>query len=150
MTTGKMPSVVIGDAQSDHVRITIRGRLHSTSDYREGNWLVSPIEIRVGAFSAKLPAGIRAEELLAFRHALEHLIDATEGSATFESMEEWLSMRVVRNEKGGLAISCLARDNGGIGNELRFSIDGLDESSLPSIIDELAAINAAFPVIGTP
>ena len=150
MTTGEMPSVLIGHAQSDHVRITILGRLHSASDYWDGNWLVSPIEIRAGGFSGELQAGIRAEELLAFRSALEHVAESPEGSATFESMEEWLSMRVVLNEQGDLAISCLARDNGGIGNELRFSIDGLDQSSLPAIIDELSAINAAFPVIGTP
>ena len=78
MTMGEMPSVLIGRAQSDHVRITIAGRMHSASDYREGNWLDSPIEIRAGSFSGHLPAGLRAEELLAFRSELERLAESPE------------------------------------------------------------------------
>lgn len=45
----EMVEVLIGGAESDHVRIRVVGReIPSATDYWDGNWLVTPIELRVG------------------------------------------------------------------------------------------------------
>ena len=50
-----------------------------SDDYWDGNWLVSPITVRVKDFAAKVAAGLRAEEIRRFRLELEQLEQAVDG-----------------------------------------------------------------------
>ncbi len=118
--------------------ITVRGRMHpGATDYWDGNWLISPIEIAAGSLRARIPAGLRTEELRAFREEL-----AGAGVARLTSLEEWLELTVTVGRK--LDVAGVSAGHGS------FRITGLDRAQLPGIIDALEEVEAAYPVLGSP
>ncbi|WP_275293410.1 hypothetical protein [Amycolatopsis sp. La24] len=57
-----MSEVAIGAAHGDRLVIYVLGRMHTGAvDFWDGNWLFSPVDLVVGGFSARVPAGLRAE-----------------------------------------------------------------------------------------
>ena len=143
--------VLIGSGAHEHVRITILGRERPhAEDYDDGNWLITPIELRVGRFRADLPADLRAEELRLFRQGLESVYERLEGEAVLASLDGWIDIRVRCEANGALTITGVSNDCPGTGNELRFGIDGLDQSYLPPIIASLRNAEQAYPVRSDP
>ena len=149
MRVGESLSFVIGGA-NEHVTVTVVGRERAASDYWDGNWLVTPIEIVVGHFRGTLGADLRAEEIRRFRVELESLYANVNGQAVLDSLDGWITMTVTCQPNGSLVIEGAANDQPGIGNELRFSLSGLDQSYLPPLIEALKAVEAEYPVIGAP
>lgn len=144
-------SVTIGRKGGDRLVITVLGRMHvEAADFWDGNWLFSPVEIVVGGFTAQVPAGLRADELLSFREQLSKAYAEFGGVARLESMERWLGLTVTVEKSGRVEIEGEAIDGHGSGNQLCFEIDGLDQSDLPAIVGELSSIEAQFPVLGMP
>jgi hypothetical protein len=143
------PQVLIGRESTDHLSIHVLGRLHAgADDFWDGNWLVTPVDLSVGAFRGMVPASLRAEELAAFREQLGLLHESMRGVATLDSMEGWLQLTVSVEASGVLEITGRARDTLGRANELSFHLDGLGLSDLPEIIDALDEVGVFFPVIG--
>ena len=142
--------VVIGGSERERVSIHVLGRMHpGASDYWDGNWLVSPIEVAVGGFTGRIGAGLRTEELRTFREGLEVLYEALEGEARLDSMEDWLSLTCRGTGLGHVDVAGSARDEPGVGNELNFHFS-IDQTYLPSIIDSLKDLEDTFPVLGRP
>jgi hypothetical protein len=145
------PEVIVGDPAGDHLSIRVLGRLHpGAEDFWDGNWLATPIEATVGSFQGRVGASLRADELQAFRDALQNLHSTLNGEAVLESMEKWLTLRVAATSRGRLEVQGTLLDQAGDGNQLIFKIEGLDQSYLPKIIDSLAEIDTFFPVLGSP
>jgi hypothetical protein len=140
--------VLIGRAGGDHVSIRLLGRLYpDADDYWDGNWLRSSLEIEAGGFHGAVCASLRADEITSFREALEELYTTLSGEALFESMEEWLTLRIAVCGSGGLEIRGTVVDQLGIGNELHFEIAGLDQSDLPAIVAALRQAEASYPLL---
>ena len=136
---------------SDSVLIRVVGRKHpQAADSSDGNWLVSPITVRVGGFVGEIAAGLRAEELVRFREGLEHVAQMGTGTAVLHSIEEWLSLAVVLEPSGVLNVSGSADDQPGIGNTLRFTLPPIDAARLPALIDALHACEQAYPPLSDP
>lgn len=146
------PEVLLGRSDGDHVRIRVLGRMHDATDYWDGNWLVTPIDARLTGFSATVGAGLRAEELQAFRDELRRMHETLSGEAGLTSMEEWLELRLSVESGGRIAVTGELSDQVGSrsANSLRFELDDLDQSDLPAILDGLDEVLAAYPVLGTP
>ena len=99
------PEVVVGDPSGDHLSIRVLGRLHPRADnFWDGNWLATPIEATVGGFQGRVGASLRADELQAFRDALQGLHSALNGDAALESMEKWLTLRIAPTSRGRLDV----------------------------------------------
>jgi hypothetical protein len=143
-----MPTVTIGTAGGDRVTITVLGRMHEATDYWDGNWLFSPLEIHAGGFAGHLSAGLRMDEIRRFRLELEQAYRDLRGSARLSSMEDWLDLTMTVTGAGQFEVKGVARDRSGGGNELHFEIDGLDQSHAPALIDELLALEQTYPVLG--
>jgi hypothetical protein len=127
------------------VVITVeRRQFPEAMDWEDGNWLISPIRISVGRFVGELPAMIRVNELEAFRLGLERINETLSGEAEFAAMEGWLSLVIKCSRSGSLSVSGSATDEPGVGNTLQFEIDGMDQSFLPELIDQLRAVEQAF------
>ena len=124
----------------------VRRLFPDSMDWEDGNWLDSPIDIHLGRFRGSLPAQLRVDELQAFRVGLESVSQTLTGEATLESMDGWLKLSMKCEPTGGLAVAGIANDSPGIGNKLRFTIGGMDQSFLPEIIDRLRSIEDAFPL----
>jgi hypothetical protein len=129
------------------VVISVLGRqFPDASDWEDGNWLVSPVRISVGRFVGELPAQLRVDELQAFRLGLEQIRETLSGEAELFSMDGWLTLSVQCSRTGSLSVSGSADDSPGIGNKLRFEIGGMDQSFLPTLIDQLQEVERAFPL----
>jgi hypothetical protein len=145
------PAVLIGRPKTDHVAVWVVNRMHQgATDYWDGNWLVTPIEVAAGGFKGRVTAALRAEELAAFLEALKRMSDSLEGEATLESLETWLSLRVSIARSGHLEVHGTLTDAPGIGNRLTFDIADLDQTDLPAMIRSLSEAVRRFPVLGEP
>src|SRR5205823_2560582 len=98
------------------VLINVVGRMHpSCDDYWDGNWLTSPIEVVAGGHSARIAAGLRAEELRSFREQLDAVNLTLHGEASLESMEQWIGLRVTIDESGHLLVTGETNDEPSVG-----------------------------------
>ncbi|WP_262287197.1 hypothetical protein [Micromonospora sp. MA102] len=143
--------LVIGRPDDDHLTVRVIGRMHpGSSDYWDGNWLISPISANLGSFSAQLAAGLRVDELQTFRHGLELINQQLRGEAVLTSLEPWISLTVACRPNGSLAVTGELDDNPGIGNRLTFAITGIDQTDIPAMLAALSAIERAYPLLGRP
>jgi hypothetical protein len=140
------PLVFIG-RQSDHLAITAVGRMHpGATDYWDGNWLTTSIEFQVGDFSGQINAALRTNELAEFRAQLVTLYETLKGEARLDSIEDWLAMTFEGDGAGHVSVSGAMRDQPGVGNTVQFTFN-LDQTYLPSILDQLEEIDREFPII---
>jgi hypothetical protein len=142
--------IVIGRSkQTDHVAIRVVGRMHpGTTDFWDGNWLPSPLFVRVGGFIAKIDAGLRVEELRDFRVDLQRVYAEVQGRAVLSSMEHWVELIVECHPTGSLSVEGTIADHPSMRNTLRFEVEGLDQTDIPAIVDALVAAEERFPVLG--
>lgn len=145
-----MAELLVGLSGADHVRIEIVARTHpDAGDYWDANWVSARVSIRVGGFRGKYHACLTTYELKRFRDELAIAYDHLDGTATFESMEEWLCIRATGDGVGHFALSCRAKDAPGTGNELQFHLD-VDQSQLLEMVWQLDEVLAQYPVVGAP
>lgn len=143
-----MDVCTIGLLGADHLTITVLGRMHpEQDDFWDGNWLISPITVAVGGFTGSVAAGLRIDELAAFRRGLEKLHADLDGEARLDSMETWIHLSATADDRGHITVKGDVMDRPGIGNTLSFELE-LDQSYLPDIIAALASIEQRYPVLG--
>lgn len=154
MVVGEMVGtrrIEIHNADGEAISIGVVGRMHpEAEDYWDGNWLVTPVEVKVSGFTAVVPAGLRAEELARFRRELEVLYTSLRGEAVLESMEGWVQLRITADSRGRICARGAVVDRPGSSNRLQFQMDGLDQTDLPQVVAGLRAVEASFPVRGRP
>jgi hypothetical protein len=142
--------LVLGSEGSEHLALRVLRRSWPESgDYWDGNWLGCAVDVRVGGFRGHVDGIIRAEEFVAFRDGLCRLYEQLAGEAAFQTMEQWLSIRVVGDGRGHFDARCELLDDPGVGNRLAFAL-AFDQTSLPKMLRELDGIIDAFPVVGRP
>lgn len=118
-------------------------------DFWEGNWLKVDVTARAGAFHGTVEADLRSDELERFADGLAALQPDGQARATLESMEGWVTVRLALDPRGRLEGSCEVRDDPAAGSSLRFSIT-CGQDRLPALRAALAALLAAYPVVGHP
>jgi hypothetical protein len=68
--------LVLKTDYGDQLTIEVLGRMHPGSrDFWDGNWMVSPITLRIGGFAGRIEAGLRMDELVGLRVGLEKLLN---------------------------------------------------------------------------
>ncbi|HVC78425.1 MAG TPA: hypothetical protein VND96_18115 [Candidatus Micrarchaeaceae archaeon] len=143
----------LGDETTSYVDVEVLSRTHDVSDYWDGNWLTSVVKIAVGPWKGRYGASLRAEEFAQFHDQLRRLYDdASAPPAQFDSMEPWLRFKVQRSDSLGhitIAGHAQAEPFFEKHNILNFVLD-LDQTYLPSVLDELDGILNEFPVVGSP
>lgn len=145
-----MGEVTIRGENGDLLRITLLGRSHpGATDFWDGNWLWATVEVRAGAFRGSVCGDLRADELFRFLRQLVTLQESLGGTAEFQTMEGWLSLRLVGDGQGHMACRCVLRDKPGIGNALECTLT-TDQTFIRETAAQLAAAVQAFPVIGEP
>jgi hypothetical protein len=138
----------IGRDASNHLRVTVLRRCDpDCKDYDDGNWVDARVEIVAGGFRGGYRAYLRAEEFSRFRNELSELYSSLKGEACFESMEDWLNVKVDGDGLGHMTAECKAMDEAGVGNTLRFGLT-FDQSDIPELLQSLNEIVGKFPVIG--
>lgn len=144
-----LTSVIIGSPDSEYLIIHVKNREYPlSSDYWDGNWVKSIINVSAGGFTGKVRASLRSEEFVEFMNELSMLYKELSGQAHFTTMEKWLSITVVGDGLGHFEAQCKLSDNApaGGGNTLYFTLH-FDQTFIPGMLDGLNRIVTAFPVI---
>jgi hypothetical protein len=104
------PDLLLGSMASDHVAIWVESRpFGEAQDFWDSNWLVTPIEVQAGSFTARVAAMLRADEQRRFRLGLEAIDGLAAREATFESLEDWLRLQVTMASVGANGYQLLSR-----------------------------------------
>jgi hypothetical protein len=145
-----MCEVIVGSDGGSFLKITLIGRSHpGTSDYWDGNWIRAAVEVKAGGFRVSVDGDLRADELAQFLDQLTRLQESLQGTAEFETMEGWLSIRVIGDGRGHMEVRCVIQDEPGIGNTLNCTLAS-DQTFTRTTLNQLAAAVQALPVIGRP
>ena len=73
--------------------IKVIGRQHpDATDYWDGNWIGSIINIEIPGYSVKFPANLRTDELLSFMEELKNLDETLKEKASLKSMEDFIML----------------------------------------------------------
>jgi hypothetical protein len=132
------------------LNITLLGRSHpQASDYWDGNWLQAVVKVEAGGFRGSVGGDLRADELARFLDQFMRLQESLRGTAEFETMEGWLSIRVAGDGQGHMGCRCVIRDKPGIGNTLDCTLT-TDQTFTLTTVAQLAVAVKAFPVVGEP
>jgi hypothetical protein len=143
-------SFTIGKGSSDHITVTVLRRDDQTSsDFWDANWLASQIAVKVGRFSAGFEAPLRTTDFENFRKGLERLSKTLRGDASFETLERWINLRITGDGHGHLRVNGKVTDDPSFGNRLSFSINSLDQTFLPELIESLKRIENSYPSLGS-
>jgi hypothetical protein len=134
------------------VEVLSRARPDAT-DYWDGNWLNSVVEVAAGPWRGSYRASLRADEFAELHNQLQVLYEDTGSQpAQFNSMEPWLQFSVERSDRlGHLRVAGRAQAEPFFDshNVLHFALE-LDQTYLPRVLDELEQVLNEFPVIGSP
>jgi hypothetical protein len=140
--------IVIGHPdETEAVVLEVRGRERPSSNYSDdGNWLVTRIDVQVGAFSAAIATSLRADELARLRADLEQLHAAIEGEAAFHAMEGSLELDLRGDGLGHINVIGCLRDRRD--TALHFSLD-VDRTYLPPMVEALRDVEGSWPAVGS-
>jgi hypothetical protein len=114
------------------------------ASFRLGGRDGDSIVVAVGESRAKAPSHL-TQDFLRFRDQLLPLYEKLNGEAVFSTLEQQLSIRVVGDGRGGMAVSGHALDRTGSGNRLAFEFF-IDQTYLSQALTGLDQIAAWFPV----
>jgi hypothetical protein len=130
----------IGATERQHVVVrSIRRAFPEATNDWDADALLATIEVAAGAFRGEFDVWLFRRELVSFREQLGPLYEKLIGRATLASLDGWLTIDVESDGKGHFRAECVADDQPGIGNKLRFTIE-FDQTELPEIVRSLEAI----------
>ena len=86
------------------------------------HWLTVQIRVQAGGFHGDVAASILADDLARFLAQLRPLYESLSGSAEFSTMEDQLSLHLVGDGNGHIALTGEVADRAGDGNRLHFRL----------------------------
>jgi len=121
----------------------------STLDFWDANWLFTEINLETLSFKASYRANLRTDEFQRFYLELDDLLNYTADEAGFNSTEEWLTLRMIRNKSGLFTCKGKIAIIDYPGNSLEFNF-AVDAPSTERFKEEIKEILDKYPVIGEP
>jgi hypothetical protein len=119
---------------------------HAENDW-DRNWIKTKIFVKAGVFSAQYPAEFVTTEFESLKQQLRRLDTDFNGTATFESMEGHLTLRIKGDGLGHFKVNCEAAPEPGQGPTLSFSIS-FDQTQIKDYVNQLTKITKKFPISG--
>jgi hypothetical protein len=143
------PVIVLGSSGA-RLSLQVLRRLYvDCADYWDGNWIACRATVAAGAFSGRVDAELRTDELDRFAAGLDGLYRTLSGEAVLASMDFWIDVVVKSDGIGHFSGECWLRDQPGVGSQLEFEI-AFDQTEIPAIVGALRETLVLFPVIGDP
>jgi hypothetical protein len=145
-----MCKIVIRSDRGDFLTILLLGRSHPmATDYWDGNWVKTKVEVTAGGFRASVVGDLRTEEIARFHEQLVQLQESLRGTAELVTLEQWLLVQATGDGQGHIGFRCVIRDSPGNGNTLDCTLS-TDQTFTQATIADLGAAVQAFSVIGKP
>lgn len=141
-----MQSIFLGGDECERIEVRVHAYERTpVGEYYDDNWLRVSVNIRAGAFSGTFEGAFLAPEFSDFRDRLRILHETLRGTASFSTLEGQLSLELVGDGLGHVALKGVALDAPGIGNKLAFHLD-LDQGHLATALLGLDKVVETFPV----
>jgi hypothetical protein len=138
-------SLAIGAGSAQRVEVAILGYADPKSQAPyDADWLMVEVEIAAGVFAGRFAASFEAGAFERFRADLTQVHATLAGEAAFETIEAQLTLRLVGNGRGQVALTGTAQHPLGDGNRLTFAF-ALDQTQLVEPLRQLEHITHAFP-----
>jgi len=113
-------------------------------DPYDANWLLCSAEVDVGRFHGVVDASFMTRDFARFLTELDHVVTRANLVASFQTMEEVLSVRVEVDRAGRAVVSGRLREIDVGGSDLSFAFES-DLSYLKRTLEELRRIVSEFP-----
>ncbi len=135
-------------ANGDFIKIELDELLYpnSESDW-DRNWIGSIVTVKAGGFSGKFNANLMTIDFENFKQNLTQLYDKLDETVIFNSLEDFVEIKISGDGVGHLEARCELMDNSDPRNILRFNIY-FDQTQIPEWIKQLERITKEFPTIG--
>ena len=134
--------------RGDFVRVELIAWSYPGAEFSwDRNWIRSKVAIKAGGFSGQFDCELAATDFDGFKKELSVLYNKLDGTASFNTLEGQLEIKIKGDGNGHLKAECSAMDLAGMGNELMFTID-FDQTAIPRMIKQLEKIMETFPVPG--
>jgi non-ribosomal peptide synthetase component F len=137
----------VGGETAEFIQITVS--IHDqpgAGAYWDGNWVRAEVEVAAGGFQGRVAGNLWLEELVSFRNQLSRLLDTFSGSAEFQTMERWLSLRVTSDRRGHLTLAAEIRDEPAGANVLSCRLEYDQTYFRPMFADLSAAVDQLIAV----
>lgn len=115
------------------------------SDTSDANWLRSRVSVVAGPFSGRFDAALTTQDFARFARELANMLRTLQGTAAFQTDEEWLSFEVVMGPRGTCTVSGAAKTTAGSRASLRFAFES-DQSWVAQTLRAVAEVVDSFPV----
>jgi hypothetical protein len=126
--------------------LEVKRRLFPDSEHPwDRNMLAVNATVVAGRFHGFLEGGMRVQELDSLRMTLRNMYERLRGEWHQEFLESWLDFRFKGDGLGHFEMICVAEDQPGMGDELRFKI-GFDQTEIPEMLAALDEVISSFPV----
>ena len=111
------------------------------------NWVKGFVKVKAGGFSGEFKADFMTVDFISFKNELIKLYDQLNGTATFNTFENQVEIKIVGDGIGHLKAECQVMDYAGMGNKLEFEIN-FDQTHIPKIVNQLEKITNKYLKIG--
>ena len=108
------------------------------------NWLRAEVSVQAGSFRARESISILTWELNGFLAELAKLQESLAGTATFETIEEQLEIRLKGDGRGHVELSGRLSSPQPDADSLMFHLQ-IDQTDLARTISELRKVMSAYP-----
>ncbi|MGC4175069.1 WapI family immunity protein [Demequina sp.] len=136
---------VLGNAPDDCIAVEVLRLEHPGTEGHDAEWLVCTATLVAGGFRAAITGSLWASDFRYLREGLERLYRELAGSAEIKALEAWFDLTVRCLPNGALQARVRVADPLQFDRELTADLRDLDQSHLPSAIEQLRAIEGAFP-----
>ncbi len=126
-------------------RLTRQG----SGTYYDDNWLTTLVMVKGGHFTGQYEAEFMTTDFECFKQELKSLYDNLGSHALFSGLEGQLELRLTGDGIGHIEVNVLAADQPGSGAHLQFSLE-IDQTQIPTLIQQLNLITERFPTVGQP
>jgi hypothetical protein len=125
--------------------LEVKQRLFPNSEHTsDRNMLAVNATVVAGRFRGFLEAGVRVQEIESLRIKLRDMYKRLGGEWHQEFLEPWLDLRFKGDGLGHFVMICVADDQPGTGNELRFNV-AFDQTEIPEMLAALDEVMSNIP-----
>lgn len=112
----------------------------------DANWICSRIHLETNGCNAQVAANLTTHDLATFHEELEHMLATLVGSASLETDEEAISLRLEVKTTGAIHGSGEIRIANGTHLSISFDFES-DQSFITSSLSQLKKVTSRYPVI---
>ncbi|SIN70035.1 WapI family immunity protein [Algoriphagus halophilus] len=132
----------------DFIRIELMNLNYPNAELDwDRNWIKSNVIVKAGGFSGQFECDLMTTDFERFKKSLSQLYDKLDGTASFNTMEGQVEIKIKGDGIGHFEADCSVMDDAGIGNKLDFEIN-FDQTIISEMVRQLNDITKTYPISG--